>query len=97
MPNAQQKISLLVTRCSIKFILLFLHLQLTWVLWKNSRKVFKVDQILLSFISIYFFLYFKCTLRKGWTTKTCLGIFTGEGMPKFKKFGCFENRELWQF
>ena len=25
------------------------------------------------------------------------GVFTGEGMPRFKKFGCFENCKFWQF
>ena len=26
---------------------------------------------------------FKCTLRRGVDYKICLGIFTGEGMPRF--------------
>ena len=34
---------------------------------------------------------------QGGGLKNLSGVFTGEGMPRFKKFGCFENRRVWQF
>ena len=34
--------------------------------------------------------------KEGWP-KNLSVVFTGEGMPRFNKFGCFENRKVWRF
>ena len=36
----------------------------------------------------------KEALYQGGGLKNLSGLFTGEGMPRFKKFGCFENRRV---
>ena len=39
----------------------------------------------------------KFMLLRGGGLKNLSGVFTGEGMPIFKKFGCFENYKFWRF
>ena len=39
----------------------------------------------------------KFTLLREIGLKNLSGVFTGEGMPRFKKSGSFENCRVWQF
>ena len=42
-------------------------------------------------------VFLKVCFNKGVCPKNLSGVFTGEGIPRFKKFGCFENCRVWQF
>ena len=42
-------------------------------------------------------VFFKVFSNKGCEHKNLSGVFTWEGMPRLKKFGCFENHKVSRF
>ena len=51
-------------------------------------------QIAILLVSVRRKIRLKFILIRGVDTKICPAVFTGEGMPRFKKFRCFENRKF---